>query len=113
MEIVIPGRPITKKNSQEIIVNRRTQRRQVVQSEQYWVYEKACLWLLKEYQGPRFEDVPLHVRALYWMPDRRSWPDLVGLMQATWDILEKAGIIDNDRNVVNPDGSRIMGVDKG
>mgnify|MGYP000953615463 FL=1 len=48
---------------------------------------------------------------LYWMPDRRK-PDLLGLLQATADILEKAQIIDNDRNVVSFDGSRIMGVDK-
>jgi Holliday junction resolvase RusA-like endonuclease len=45
------------------------------------------------------------------MPDRRR-PDLLGLLQATADILEKAQIIDNDRNVVSFDGSRIMGVDK-
>jgi len=45
------------------------------------------------------------------MPDRRK-PDLLGLLQATADILEKAQIIDNDRNVVSFDGSRIMGVDK-
>lgn len=46
------------------------------------------------------------------MPNRRSWPDLMGLLQATCDILESAGIIKNDRNVVSLDGSRIMGVDK-
>jgi Holliday junction resolvase RusA-like endonuclease len=46
------------------------------------------------------------------MPNRRGSPDLLGLLQATADILEEAGVIDNDRNVVSFDGSQIMGVDK-
>lgn len=111
-EIILPGRPITKKNSQQIIINRRTGKPQVVQSEQYLRYETECLWRLKQYRGPRFRGEKLHVKCKYYMPDRRSWPDLIGLMQASWDILEKSGIIDNDRNIVNPDGSRIMGVDR-
>ena len=41
------------------------------------------------------------------MPDRRSWPDLVGLMQATGDILERARIIENDKDIVSWDGSYI------
>lgn len=111
-EIILPGRPITKKNSQQIIINRRTRKPQVVQSEQYQRYETECLWRLKQYRGPSFRDSKLHISCKYWMPNNRSWPDLIGLMQASWDILEEAGIIDNDRNVVNPDGSRIMGVDR-
>ena len=52
------------------------------------------------------------MKCLYWMPDRRSSPDLLGLLQATADILEKAQIIDNDRNVVSFDGSEIVGIDR-
>lgn len=51
------------------------------------------------------------VKALYWMPDKRR-PDLINLEEATADILEAAGIINNDRDIDNWDGSRIMGVDK-
>ena len=46
------------------------------------------------------------------MPDKRSWPDLVSLLQATSDILTKAKIIDDDKWIVHYDGSRIVGVDK-
>lgn len=108
--IVLPGRPITKKNSQQIIYNRRTKKRQVVQSEYYQAYEEACLWYLKKYRV-RYTG-PVQVTARYWMPNRRSWPDLMGLLQATCDILEKAGIIENDRDVVRLDGSEICGIDK-
>lgn len=109
--IIIPGRPITKKNSQRIIINRNTGRRQVIQSERYVDYEESSLWYLKKYRHISFAG-PVCVTAHYWLPDRRGWPDLIGLLQATCDILEKSGIIDNDRNIVSVDGSRIMGVDR-
>jgi hypothetical protein len=37
---------------------------------------------------------------------------LVGLLQATSDILTEAGIIDDDMWVANYDGSEIVGIDK-
>lgn len=40
------------------------------------------------------------------------WPDLVGLLQATSDILTEAGIIDDDMWIANYDGSEIVGIDK-
>ena len=45
------------------------------------------------------------------MPDKRR-PDLLNLEQATADILEKARVIENDRNIISFDGSRIVGIDK-
>ncbi len=108
--IILPGRPITKKNSQQIIRNQKTRRPTVIQSKQYRAYEEACLWHLKKYKQ-RYSG-PVQVTARYWMPNRRSWPDLMGLLQATCDILERAGIIENDRNVVSLDGSEIVGVDR-
>lgn len=37
---------------------------------------------------------------------------MVGLLQATSDILQDAGIIENDKYIVNYDGSEIAGLDK-
>lgn len=105
-EITLRGRPITKKNSQQLIGGVKPR---LIQSKQYRAYEEACLWQLSTYRGPRFAG-PITVRVEYWMPDKRSRPDLVSLLQATSDILEKAKIIDNDRNIISYDGSRIMGV---
>ena len=107
--IVLTGRPITKKNSQVIARNRGSGRPYVLQSEQYRQYEQDCLKQLMACRA-RFAG-PVRLLCLYWMPDRRR-PDLLGLLQATADILEKAQIIDNDRNVVSFDGSRIAGVDR-
>ena len=39
-------------------------------------------------------------------------PDLTNLLQATADILEKARVIENDKNIVSFDGSKIAGIDK-
>jgi Holliday junction resolvase RusA-like endonuclease len=55
--------------------------------------------------------VPVQVTCLYWFLNNRSKPDLIGLLQATSDLLEKAGIIENDRLIFSYDGSRIMGLD--
>ncbi|NPV80814.1 MAG: RusA family crossover junction endodeoxyribonuclease [Firmicutes bacterium] len=109
-EIVIPGRPVTKKNHQQVWQNRKSGKRFVVPSKAYKEYEESALRELRAYQGPRFSG-PVRVTAQYYMPDRRSWPDLVGLMQATHDILQAAGIIANDRDIVCVDGSLIAGVD--
>jgi Holliday junction resolvase RusA-like endonuclease len=62
---------------------------------------------LMEYQGERFSG-PVEVTVYYWLKDNRR-PDLNNLMAATADILEKAGVIRNDRDIVSWDGSRIMG----
>jgi len=45
------------------------------------------------------------------MPDRRV-PDLINLLQATADILEKARVIEDDKDIISFDGSKIMGIDK-
>ena len=81
-------------------------------SKYFREYETSCLWFIRaNYPGPR------HLRkvimcAKYYMPNRRSWPDLIGLIQATCDILEKAEVIVDDKEVLGFDGSCIVGVDK-
>jgi len=100
----IPGRPATKKTGQRIVTVRTFQK--ILPSKAYCDYEAYCLqwlgWQIKE----RFTG-KVQISAVYTMPDRRSWPDLCGLFQATGDILEKAKIIANDRDIVSWDGSRI------
>jgi Holliday junction resolvase RusA-like endonuclease len=104
------GRPITKKNSQRIVLTKNN-KRFIIQSKQYLDYEKNCLWQLKaQYKGETITD-KLNLKAYYYMPDRRI-PDLINLLQSTCDILEKARIIENDKNIISFDGSKIMGINK-
>ena len=79
-------------------------------SKAFEVYQDIALWQLKKYKE-RF-DGNVHVQCKYYLPNNAHWPDLVGLLQATSDILEKSGILENDRLIVSYDGSRIMGIDK-
>lgn len=111
IKICIHGKPYTKKNSQRIIFNRKTKRHQIVQSNQFLNYEKTALMQLATVKK-FFEKEDLQVTCFYHMPDDRSRPDLINLLQATSDILEKSGIIDNDKNIVSYDGSRIAENDK-
>ena len=52
------------------------------------------------------------VECKYYLPNKRSWPDLIGLLQATSDILTKAKIIDDDKWICSYGESCIAGIDK-
>jgi Holliday junction resolvase RusA-like endonuclease len=114
LKIIINGRPVPKKNSPVMVAGRNL----ILPSKTFRRYESYCLGT-KRRPGPvivnslgMFFDTPVQVTCLYWLPDKRWWPDLVGLLQGTSDILEKAGILTNDRLIQSYDGSRIMGIDK-
>jgi len=119
IKLTLTGRPITKKNSQ-IPIKTKSGKFFIIQSKQYRAYEKDCLLQIKE-QFPwqittaLHPGLPitgkLHLEVLYYMPDRRL-PDLLNLLAATSDIIEKAGVIENDRDIVSFDYSRIMEADK-
>lgn len=112
VKLVLPGRPVTKKTHNEVWRNKRTGRLKLAPSGQFRRYQEQCLWHIKQnYTGPwRLQKVNLC--ANYYLPNQRSWPDLVGLLQATCDILEAADVITDDQEVISFDGSGIMGVDK-
>ena len=122
VKITLQGRPVTKKNSQRMVLAGNG-RRFLIQSKRYLAYEKDCLWQIKgqltvyslQQRLPKPVLFPIigeiYLRVLYYMPDKRR-PDLLNLEQATADILEKARVIENDRNIVSFDGSRIVGIDK-
>lgn len=108
IDIVFKGRPITKKNHGQIV--KRGNKLGYIQSEAYRSYEEACLWQLA---GKK-----LHISGIvvveckYYLPNKRSWPDLIGLLQATSDILTKAGVIDDDKWICSYGNSCIAGIDK-
>lgn len=103
----IPLPPITKKNSQQILVNRRTGRPFIAPSKAYKKYEAAALW----YLAPKPKD-PLsgryNIRLLFYMPTRRK-VDKTNLESAIMDVLVDAKILaDDNRNIVAAtDGTRV------
>ena len=107
--LVILGRPATKKNSGQIV--RVGRFRKLLPSKAFIVYERKALEQLKDYDMLHFTG-SLQMTVRYYLPDRRWWPDLIGLLQGTSDILQKAGIYDDDKYIVSYDGSCIAGLDK-
>lgn len=108
IDITLKGRPATKKNSGRIVS--RNGKPIIIPSEAYKNYEDACMWQLA---GKK-----LHISGIivveckYYLPNKRSWPDLIGLLQATSDILTKAKVIDDDKWICSYGESCIAGIDK-
>jgi len=106
IEITLLGKPITKKNSMQIISC--GGRPRLIQSKAYLAYEKDCL---KQIPFRETIEAKIEVSCQYWLKDKRK-TDLTNLLAATHDILQKARIIEDDALIVSVDGSRIVGVDK-
>lgn len=102
----LKGPPRTKKNHQRIL-NGFGGRPFVAPSKEFVDYQELCLWQIKTPHGAISEAV--NVKAVYYMPNRRR-VDLVNLLEATCDILVKAGVLDDDRAaiVAAHDGSRVL-----
>ena len=98
--------PVTKKNSQRIIINSRTKRPMILPSAKYENYEKEA----KKFIRPPDEPIstPVNVRCIYYMPTNRPC-DLTNLMEATHDLLVKTKVIadDNSKVIYAVDGSRV------
>lgn len=108
INLTIHGTPVTKKNSQRILVNKATGRPFIMPSQQYKDYEKLALMQIR--RTPEMPiSTPVNVRCVYYMPTRRK-ADLCNLLEATCDILTSAGAIadDNSAIVAGHDGSRVM-----
>lgn len=108
MRFVILGQPITKKNSQQIIMAGK--RPCIIQSKAYRVYEKMAKQQISLLGAREPVSGPVAVKCLYYLATSRT-PDLSNLMAATHDILEGCGVILNDEQIKSVDGTRIVGKD--
>lgn len=104
MKIEIPLQPITKKNSQRIVLV--YGRPIIMPSKNYKDYEKACGKYIKPLDTPI--DYPIQVKCTYYMKTKRK-VDLTNLLEATDDILVHYNVIkDDNRNIIaSHDGSRV------
>lgn len=104
IKFVIPLNSTTKKNSQQIIRNRKTGKRLIVQNPKYLKYEHDC----KQYIPELHIDYPINLKAVYYRKTKHR-VDLINLHGALHDILIKCGCIldDNCNIIVSTDGSRV------
>ena len=105
MHLTLYGDPRTKKNSMRLIGTRSGKPR-VLPSKAFADYETSCLWQIRSPPSPISARV--NVRCVYYMKTRRR-VDLANLIEATTDILVKAGVLadDNSKIVAGHDGSRV------
>ena len=104
--ITLLGPPRTKKNHQRILRGAGG-KPTIAQSKEYIQYEKDCLWQIRSPPQPLAG--PVNVKCLYYMPTRRR-VDLTNLLEATDDILVRAGVLSDDcaAVVAGHDGSRVL-----
>lgn len=121
---IIPGRPVPKKNSSILVKGHAV----ILPSKAYQTYERHVRDVINtihvKQRLPHYSGA-VRMQVKYYLPDYAHWPDLVGLMQATADILsDEYRVIDHkkrlvckwllsdDRIIKNWDGSCIAGIDK-
>lgn len=119
--VVIPGQPATKKNSAVVVRSYAC----LLPSAAYRAYERHCRETLMAMGKLPHYTLPVQMTCRYYLRDRAHWPDLVGLMQATADILSderkriggrmvttREWLLSDDRIVTSWDGTEIAGIDK-
>jgi len=101
MKIIIPGNAIAKKNSQRVV--RMGRRHAIRASKAYDKWEKAALQHLQcRYGGVVWKGgYPLRFHVFFWRANKRKF-DLSNMIEGPQDVLQKAGIIEDDsmRHVV-------------
>lgn len=105
MKITIKGNPITKKNSQRIVLI--GGRPRVIASKAYKDFEARAAIYMPKLDAPI--DYGVNVKCLYYMETHRR-VDLVNLIEATHDILVKYGVLEDDNSLIvwSVDGSRVL-----
>lgn len=105
IKFTIPLPPISKKNSQQILINKATGRSFIMPSKKYKEYEHDALWFIPK---NIFINYPVNVKCLFYMPTKRR-VDKSNLEAAIHDILVNAGLLaDDNRDIVaGTDGSRV------
>lgn len=123
--IILLGQPATKKNSATIVGGRHPA---LIPSKAFREYETRCHKAIRNMKiagRSKHFSGPVHLKAVYFLQNRAHWPDLVGLMQATADMLSDEykrvmghkvlhceWVLSDDRIIKSWDGTCIAGIDK-
>lgn len=93
LKFVIETIPRSKKNSQEIIFNKKTGKRMVIQNKRYTEFEKECKWFIPKLEKPI--DYPVNLSCYFYVNDARR-RDIANYLEAIQDILVKYKVIEDD-----------------
>ena len=103
IKFTIPLNPVTKKNSQQIVLV--GGRPRIIPSKKYKEYERDCMPFLTHVEHVTGR---VNVKAVYFMRTRLR-VDLINLHEALHDILVKAGVLEDDncKIIYSTDGSYV------
>jgi len=121
MKFTIKGQPATKKNSAILTYGHAA----ILPSKTYKNYAKEFRIQMMALGPMPHYNTGVQVTCHYYLKDKAHYPDLVGLMQATADLLQdeyetihhrrvltKRWILTDDRIIKSWDGTKIAGIDK-
>lgn len=118
---IIYGQPATKKNSSIMVSGRNL----ILPSKSYREYAKVFRQQLCYLRDKQHFDTGVNLAVRYYLRDKAHFPDLVGLMQATADLLAdeyktfhgkktliNKWVLSDDRIIKSWNGTKIAGIDK-
>ncbi len=111
IELTIWGQTPPKKSGMKIIVNKKTGRPMIIQKETYTTWAKDAVTQIKNHLMDTHGTLPywtspVRVKAVIYRHTKRK-ADLINVLQSICDVLEEAGVILNDFQVKDLDGSRL------
>lgn len=106
MRFCIPLAPVSKKNSQQIMLNQRSGKPFIMPSKAFKEYETAAMFYVPKWY---YIDYPVNIECHFYMETRRK-VDLTNLLEAIDDVMVKAGLLADDNYTViqSHDGSRVF-----
>lgn len=110
IKITLPVNPRSKKNSQEIVFNKRTGHRMVIQNKRYTEFEKECKKHLPKLSEPI--NYSINLQCNFYVCDARK-RDIANYLEAIQDVLVKYGILEDDNyNIVSSLNNCSMEIDR-
>lgn len=103
-QTVIPGRVVSKKNSKRIVsIGGNSKRQYVIPSEAYLVWSRHALVELRQQRIMNLSIAlsgPLELEIRFYFQNHQHELDLDNCLGGPLDVLQKAGIIENDKQIV-------------
>lgn len=109
-KVTMPGRPRVLKNGKRIFNSKGRKRKKIVlPSAKYASWEQdAMVACLRLKDGPPI-NFPCFVSMKFYFKDHHAECDVSNLLEGPADVLQRAGIIENDRLIMRVEGEKFFG----
>lgn len=109
IKFFLPVCPVTKKNSSQIVTNKKTGASFLIPSKAYKQFESVCMALIPCDLRKAHLSIPVTVKAIFYTKTMRRC-DLPNHLNSIDDVLVKSGVLaDDNRDIIGShDGSRVF-----